>query len=227
MATRERAEALGVAFKGKKRRQVKELFKQKCREELKRRRQQGLDRSRDLSQASVIQDVMQSQWASFGADAETQLEQIAEEDSELDQDSLIQLWESIAQELLFEESVQALEQDDMEAERAEVELKLEEEQLLQTVQSAEGVQVACPVCLRSLLKQTKCVIWCDCGLALNTQNDSMTLRDFGSMLNQTLEAHSSTGCHGQLMFSANQEMLGSSFSLLMCQCNVCDKYEVL
>ncbi|EGD78029.1 hypothetical protein PTSG_09666 [Salpingoeca rosetta] len=219
---------------------VKDTLKKRCWAELKRRRQANIDAHRQMDDATLVQQVMQQEFAAYqqSQDMSRKLADPSSSSSSLpsssssatqdnEQEDLIELWDAIARELMMEETRQLLEMDDAAAEVAEQELQLAEQQTMQTVQAADDSGVVCPVCLRSCLRQRRCVIWCECGLTLNTQHDSMTLHDFSCMLHQMIQSHAATGCAGELQWSKMAAAMQPSVHVLVAQCPTCRAYELL
>eukprot|EP01147_Barroeca_monosierra_P001570 gene1570-4718_t len=234
MATRERAMQLPVAFKGR-RKPLKDILRQKCRDELRRRRQNTIDSRRDYDHAGTVHDVVENArrwWSSHGSSADHRSslngEQLFMKEYYEGLDDLEQaedLWDVIAQELMLEEARLSLEFDDAEAAFAEEEMGLEDAAILQTIADAGNDQVVCPVCMRAWLKKTRCLIWCSCGLQINLQADSISLYDFGAMIHRVIDAHSL--CPGALVFKPFPLSSNSGVSMLACECAVCKAYEIL
>jgi hypothetical protein len=138
-----------------------------------------------------------------------------------DHDALLALWQEIENELLLEAAAAELELDDLveEHERAEEHALAA---LTASLSLHDPSAVACPVCLTRLLRMRQCLIYCDCGLRLNTQDEGMSLANFSHLLQQLLAQHGAGGCTAVPTFVTERAALGQPpCSLLRASCAAC------
>eukprot|EP00730_Choanoeca_flexa_P011549 TRINITY_DN27058_c0_g1_i1.p1 TRINITY_DN27058_c0_g1~~TRINITY_DN27058_c0_g1_i1.p1 ORF type:complete len:273 (+),score=48.83 TRINITY_DN27058_c0_g1_i1:64-882(+) len=144
-----------------------------------------------------------------------------------DHDELLRLWDEIEEELLLEDAAEALDHDDI-CEQAEDVLQAENDELEAALELHDENSVTCPMCHCRLLKMTGCIVHCDCGFRLNTQNESMSLSNFDELLTSCVSEHQDSGCRQPLRFSTNNEMLATrTCTLLQATCDACGFFSFL
>eukprot|EP01029_Cantina_marsupialis_P031027 TRINITY_DN8703_c1_g3_i1.p1 TRINITY_DN8703_c1_g3~~TRINITY_DN8703_c1_g3_i1.p1 ORF type:complete len:186 (-),score=37.95 TRINITY_DN8703_c1_g3_i1:149-706(-) len=102
------------------------------------------------------------------------------------------LQEIIGEEISQEELI-AIEEM-MENELIELNRRYLEEQAMSIVESERQIsptedELVCPVCLKSYLYQQASVFFCSCGFKFDTKHNSITSRDFGSLLGAAFSKH--------------------------------------
>eukprot|EP00055_Hartaetosiga_balthica_P013938 m.73977 g.73977 ORF g.73977 m.73977 type:complete len:247 (+) comp8434_c0_seq8:22-762(+) len=236
-----RADARNIPYKGK-RKNLKAEFKQRCINRLKERRQEKLNLKRvDL----VVKDVMEEQFQGLTHRMDM-VEEIDDDESNVhvrdiesftedDQQQLRDLWDTIEAELLFEgkslltsstlqilESKLCLDYDDALTAQAEKELEFEEEEEKHVISTLgqESNEITCPVCLSSPLHQTRCLVWCECGLTLNLKSDGIGLGEIGEMLQSMYARHGRSGCDYHLQFRKDDLQ-----DILIGYCDKCNAFE--
>ncbi|XP_060067363.1 RPA-interacting protein B-like isoform X2 [Ylistrum balloti] len=130
-----------------------------------------------------------------------------------DIDDVLSLFEDIQAELKIEE-LKLIE----EFERYESSLKEEEAFLCSAIEELCTDEVICPVCQKSPLLINKSVIFCRCGMRVNTEEDCLTLAHVKHLLEEGMTGHTAV-CEGQAIFAVVQD-LGTQ-NLLM-SCKSCD-----
>ncbi|EDQ89701.1 uncharacterized protein MONBRDRAFT_8087 [Monosiga brevicollis MX1] len=126
--------------------------------------------------------------------------------TEAEYDYLLDLWSEIQQELMVEDASQAFLEDEAQIEEAEQEEARARDEALAALSLADDNAVTCPVCRHSLLRMRLCVIFCPCGFQLNTQDEGMTLAQFGHLLYDLVDEHDATGCSQRLSFRVCETM---------------------
>lgn len=132
---------------------------------------------------------------------------------DLNIDLLLDLFEDIQRELRQEE-LQMLE----ECSHYEDSLNQEEKSLCSAIDRLSTVEVLCPICKVNFLLANKSVIFCKCGLRINTEQDCLTLCNVKRCMDVGMEQHGEK-CSCVPEYSVVWE-LGTS-NLLM-TCPVCD-----
>ncbi|XP_030848053.1 RPA-interacting protein B [Strongylocentrotus purpuratus] len=72
----------------------------------------------------------------------------------------------------------------------ETSLRLEEEQLQDTVNHFTEGSVVCPLCQRNWLLMNKGIVFCSCGLRIDTAQDGLNLENIGQTLELGVSQHS-------------------------------------
>ncbi len=86
--------------------------------------------------------------------------------------------------------------------------------------------VLCPVCQQSNLLQLKSIVFCGCGMRIDTgPSDGLSLEYIGERLANVLNNHYSTSCTGRPVFETKQ-LFGGVTNLIM-ECKVCNKLEII
>lgn len=212
----------------------KETYRKKCFERLRKNREKLLSKLRHIESSEkeidlgndFIKDIMSREWRSLWDD-ETEMTKIAdlplnisfippEENENIDR--LIKIFEDLEEELKLEE-LRMLE----EFENYEEELLLEEKSLCEAFEALSANEVICPICKISPLHENKGVIFCKCGIRINTEQDALSLTNVKQMLEDGLELHNYT-CHSEPEFSTLC-VLGTT-NLFM-TCKDCDMMHVI
>ena len=86
--------------------------------------------------------------------------------------------------------------------------------------------VLCPVCQQSNLLQLKAIVFCGCGMRIDTgSSDGLSLEYIGGRLADVLNSHYSTSCSGRPVFETKQ-LFGGVTNLIM-ECTTCNKLEII
>ncbi|BFZ18453.1 hypothetical protein BsWGS_21492 [Bradybaena similaris] len=97
-------------------------------------------------------------------------------------------------------------------------LKYEEGELCSGMRALYCEEVCCPLCEKSSLVEQKNMILCRCGLSINVEQDSITLKNVKDNLAAGTEEHSQK-CESKPAFSLNQKF---GISNLLMSCQDCD-----
>ena len=176
----------------------KSTLKDKCRLEVKMRRQSMLNRMRSmaLDDESIINDILQSQFISLTRELGFVDEEILQ-----NTDEVHILMEEIKQELLVEQA----------------HFDMGEAFLDDMINSQFTDNVICPICQRNNLFESGQNIACNCGIELYGLN-GQTLSQIGASLSVAADMHSNS-CQHTPLFSIETDELISSLSM---QCNFCN-----
>lgn len=182
----------------------KEQYRKRCLERLKNGRQKFVDRFRKSSMADdslLVKEVMDEEW-----------QRLSEENLELPQwrprretctpfsgvdldgsedysiDEVLSVMDEIQKELLKEE------RNILAREQYEESLKFEEASLCAAIECLRTDEVPCPVCKSNPLHQNRQVIFCACGLRIDTEHDAVTLTYVRNQIESALEAHRDEHC---------------------------------
>lgn len=184
----------------------KETYRKRCRDRLKASRDKFIERLRhstaDQHDTSLVEDLMQEEWKVFCSEADKQL------NKNESIDDYIAIFEEIRAELIREEQQILAEY--------EAGLHHEEASLQSTIQNQ--YEVICPVCQRNPLILNKGVIFCYCGIRIETEQDCVSLSYVKQNLMEGLKLHSES-CSSQPQFGiVNHEAIQN----LLMTCDNCD-----
>ncbi|XP_054711901.1 RPA-interacting protein A-like [Uloborus diversus] len=158
----------------------KEAFRIKCIQRMQNSRGRLVDKFRGLDPEDVIDAVMNQDWE---LDTETKKPGIKifadEEFSDAELNEFFSTMEEIQKELLEEERI-LLEEYYAAVRNPEIDA---------TVDWLENEEVICPLCKKSILHQNHSVIFCGCGLRIDTQQDGLTLMHFKKELLEGINSH--------------------------------------
>lgn len=203
----------------------KETYRKRCLERLRQSREQLQCRFRGISSKEMekdtndnfIHDLMREELKmlqrSFQASPTIDEDQMETDKLDFDIDDVLSLFDDIQEELIKEEK-RIME----EFEKYENSVKQEEKILCRAIERLSTDEVICPVCQKNQLLQNKGVIFCPCGVRVNTEQDCITLSYVKTSLEEGVNQHSVT-CEGEPVFSAVQDY--GSNNLLM-SCKACD-----
>lgn len=212
----------------------KETYRKKCFERLRKSREKLLSKFRHIDSTEqetdfghdLIKDIMSREWRTLW-DEETEMTKVAdlpldisfippEENENIDR--LLKIFEDIEEELKLEE-LKILE----EFESYEEGLLLEEKSLCEAFEALSADEVICPICKLNPLHENKSIIFCKCGVRINTEQDGLTLSNVKQMLKDGLELHN-YACQTEPEFST-LSVLGTT-NLFM-TCKDCDMMHVI
>ncbi|XP_014675750.1 PREDICTED: RPA-interacting protein B-like [Priapulus caudatus] len=204
----------------------KEAFRKRCFEQLKSRRESVIERFRQCpsncqlkeEEEELVALLIKEEWKKMRE------EKLASFDEEFLRDgcehveSCLSVMEDIKASLMEEEAAMVREY--------ETQLSLDEAQICDAVRSLHTDDIICPFCQRYPIMINRSVIFCRCGLRINTQEDALTLGMVRSNLDEGLQSHSSV-CHNQPHFSVLQTEANGTTSFLMMTCTLCDFMHVV
>lgn len=207
----------------------------------------GLSLSEDTVMDQSVQDVMHTEFerlaqtqcfmdgppqhtsvSSEFSEAQPDLDEMIDEDdtgdvplTPTDQELLLDMWEEIKQEIMFEEAALLIQEEEDEEQAND--LAHEHNELNDAALDVHSSSnVTCPVCQRERLHMKLCIIHCRCGFQLNTQDDGLTLPVFGRLIESVLDRHASQDCPEVLSFHLSESSFGiKTAPLLMAQCRAC------
>ncbi|KAK3084230.1 hypothetical protein FSP39_010327 [Pinctada imbricata] len=203
----------------------KETYRKRCLERLRESRGKLQDRFRKINNKEISKDddfigeLMKNELRSLQKSAKDSKDIHDEEMIEagdIDIDSVLALFTDIQEELKKEEM--ALLQ---EFEIYEESLRREEHVLCTAIERLCTEEVICPVCKINPLFQNKCVIFCKCGLRLDTEQDCLTLANVKRNLESNIQQHGDS-CGETANFTCVQDY-GCDNLLMSCQVNI-EKY---
>ncbi|XP_021340605.1 RPA-interacting protein A-like [Mizuhopecten yessoensis] len=210
----------------------KETYRKRCLERLRQSREKLQAKFRKLGDIDTnkteddtfINDLMKDELQGMKESLKNPASQSAEVDDfdigdlTTDIDNVLSLFEDIQAELKLEE-LKLIE----EFERYESSLKMEEANLCSAIEKLCTEEVICPVCQKSPLLINKSVIFCQCGMRVNTEEDCLTLVHVKHLLEEGMMGHTAV-CEGQAIFAVVQD-LGPQ-NLLM-SCKSCDWMSII
>ncbi|KAL4223418.1 hypothetical protein ACF0H5_016889 [Mactra antiquata] len=159
-----------------------------------------------------IEELMKTEWDTLRKEHEKGFKELdveANGDLDLNIDQILDMFDDIQSELRQEE-IRMLE----EYSNYEESLQLEEECLCSAIHKLSTEEVICPLCKKHTLLTNKSVIFCQCGLRINTEQDCLTLTNVQQMLDLGLKQHSEK-CESEPVFSVVVEV-GTSNLLMTC-----------
>ncbi|CAI9740637.1 Hypothetical predicted protein [Octopus vulgaris] len=209
----------------------KETYRKKCFERLRLSRAKLLDRFRQMkdepegeTDVELIKDIMNKEWLSLWDD-EAELEREANipldisfipEDENVER--ILEIFEEIEAELKEEEQKLLREHDLYEESYLN-----EEKELCSALESLTADEVVCPICKKNPLIENKGVIFCKCGLRINTEQDGFKLADVKAQLDSGIEIHNFT-CDAEPEFSM-MCVLGTTNLFMTCE--ACDFMHII
>ncbi|EDO32784.1 predicted protein [Nematostella vectensis] len=207
----------------------KDTYRKRCKERLRDSRQKFLGKFRQTDEAvggaSVIDKVMDEEWTrlskehadlpqwkptrrSFRPFSNVPLEP----SEEADINEILSVMDEIQQELMEEEKLILAQYDENQ--------KFEEESLCAAIEGLKTDDVICPVCKRNPLHQNKQVIFCCCGIRIDTETDCISLPYVKAEIESSVATHNSEGCGSEPTFVVSK-VSGLQVSNLIMQCNDC------
>lgn len=131
-------------------------------------------------------------------------------DVDEDIEYVLSIMDELTQELIKEE--QAI------LAQYEQELMFDEEALCSAIQSLSTNDVICPICQKNILHQNRHIIFCACGMRLDTAQDGITLDYLRQQLEDCSTQHSAM-CAGTPVFSLDTAV---GIQSMVMNCTVCD-----
>ncbi|XP_038058281.1 RPA-interacting protein B-like [Patiria miniata] len=207
--------------------QWRDSYRRRCFDRLRSSRENLLQKFRGNEAAadggspgrgSVVSELMAEewklmQWEQRQARVEMKLTHGQMDDDlleDLNNDVVMSLVEEIQRELMAEENAIIAEY--------EASLQLAEASLSATVEQLDIDELSCPICKRNPLMLSKGVIFCACGIRINTEQDCITLANVRQQLENGVGQHSAL-CHGQPVFTVTDAFNAQN---LVLSCQTCD-----
>eukprot|EP00731_Ephydatia_muelleri_P023125 Em0015g708a len=128
---------------------------------------------------------------------------------------VLSIVEELTQELMLEEE-RILAQHEQNT-------KLSEEALCAAIECLATSDVICPVCQKDVLHQNKHIIFCSCGVRLDTAQDGVTLSYIQKQLEECCAYHSGLCC-GKPVFSLEDTV---GIQNIIMNCSVCDHMDII
>ncbi|XP_072031416.1 RPA-interacting protein B-like [Amphiura filiformis] len=206
----------------------RETYRRRCFDRLRQSRESLLEKFRGEAASpgkggdggehspgsSMVRHVMAEEWRAFKRERnrfKRQNENLPDllEDIE-DIDEVLSIMDDIQADLVKEEQAILAEY--------EASINLEEASLCAAVDKLTTNDVICPLCRKNPLMLNKSVIFCSCGIRLNTEQDSITLGYIQEVLSNGVTQHNSQ-CLSQPLFSINDAY---DLQNLIMSCKDCD-----
>ncbi|KAL9980106.1 hypothetical protein ACROYT_G008649 [Oculina patagonica] len=201
----------------------KEQYRKRCLDRLKNRRQKFVDKCRQdckTDDSSVVKDVMNEEWIRL-SEENTELPPWRptresctpfagiEVDNSLDE--VLSLMDEIQKELMDEERKILARYDEN--------LMFEEASLCAAIESLKTDEsVLCPICKRNTLHQNKQVIFCACGMRIDTEYDAVNLIYVRNQIEEALAGHREGHCMAEPEFCVSfVKELGVSNLVSLCK----------
>ncbi|XP_057294353.1 RPA-interacting protein B-like [Hydractinia symbiolongicarpus] len=215
----------------------RERFRQGCLNRLKSKRHELVSNIRQASEKvysphssqEFVSNLMTDEWKKMKLESPLlsslpHCRRGAKENFEFDDldsfelDEILGVFESVQQELLKEEQRLLVEYEDLVA--------FDEQCLCAAIDLLSTDAITCPVCKRNNLLQNESVIFCMCGLRIDTQHDAIDLKYVQSQLSDAILAHSST-CSQEPEFVVVDYTGLDDMKNLMLTCRVCDCMSII
>ncbi|XP_073257284.1 RPA-interacting protein A-like [Porites lutea] len=204
----------------------KEQYRKRCLDRLKNGRQRCVDRFRQGSKtdhSSMVNEVMNEEWLRLSEENSelplwrpsrqsctpfAGIDVDGPEDTSLDE--ILSVMDEIQKELMDEErNILA---------QYEENLKFEEASLCAAIECLRTDDVICPVCRRNPLHQNKQIIFCACGLRIDTEYDAVNLIYVRNQIDEALAMHRVEHCMAEPEFcSTFVKELGVSNLISICK----------
>lgn len=172
----------------------KETYRKRCQERLAENRHSFLEKFRhkdiafnDEEAREAIHNLVLSEWKSFEKDMKESTLQNPDSAPSLPAeniDQVLSIFDEITLELLQEEQQIISEY--------EASLQVEENFLHSSIDRLNAYDVICPVCKRSPLFINKGIIFCNCGVRIDTEQDAITLAMVKANLDEAVRQHSAS-----------------------------------
>lgn len=206
----------------------KETYRKRCLDRLKESRGKLQEKFRNISTAlnekdEFITDLMREELQTMqknlcSGEEKLDVEMDDFSAADFDIESVLNLFEDIQEELRQEELKMLAE-----FEQYEASLRQEEDALCSAIESLSAEDVICPVCQKNSMLQNKSVIFCKCGVRVDTEQDCLTLVNVKKLLDEGVKLHENT-CTTPPTFSVVSD-LGPQ-NLLM-SCKSCDWMSII
>ena len=216
----------------------KERFRQGCLKRLKDKRNDMVNNLRQMddpespiSSQELVNEVILDEWGKMKLESPllssglSSLSGLTPDDDFFgmpdggleDIDDILNAFEDIQQELLREEEKLLSHYQD--------ELEFDEDYLCAAIESLSTDYVLCPLCKSDNLHQNMQIVFCSCGLRIDTQDDAIDLKYVGGQLEESVDSHSAS-CASDPVFDV-VDFSGGSINNLMMSCALCDYLSVV
>ncbi|XP_048751806.2 RPA-interacting protein B-like isoform X3 [Ostrea edulis] len=206
----------------------KDAYRKRCIARLRESREKLQEKFRNIKSAineddEFITDLMRQELQTMqkkfcAGEEKLDIEMDDFDAADFDIESVLNLFEDIQDELRQEELKMLAE-----FEKYEASLLEEENVLCSAIERLTAEEVICPVCQKSCLLQNKSVIFCKCGVRVDTEQDCLNLKNVKALLEDGVKVHGDT-CDSPPTFSVVSE-LGPQ-NLLM-SCKSCDWMSII
>ena len=105
------------------------------------------------------------------------------------------------------------------------ELTFEDDYLCAAIESLSTEYVVCPLCTSDNLRQNLSVVFCSCGLRIDTGDDAIGLKYISGQLDDSVDSHSAE-CTSEPVFEV-VDFEGGGVKNLMMSCTRCDYMSVI
>ncbi|XP_074662213.1 RPA-interacting protein-like [Tubulanus polymorphus] len=202
----------------------KEKYRQRCFDNLKRNRRSFVDRlrkcgdteSKSQQNSADVREIMRQEWMLLKREdsslpditMEDDLNILAGESNEIE--NMLSVFDEIQEELKKEEwkLIDEYEQS----------IELDEKAMHASIDALHSNELLCPMCKKFPLMQNKNIIFCKCGLRVDTEQDCISLDFVRSNLEEGLLMHSEQ-CNENVVFGL---MKDAGVDNLLMTCKVCD-----
>ncbi|XP_006821192.1 RPA-interacting protein A-like [Saccoglossus kowalevskii] len=206
----------------------KDTYRKRCFDRLRSNRQSLVQKFRQIQpddekskNTSFVKNVMEEEWKILRGE-HGYLPTLKEDSSVPDVidgtdnfEEIFSVMEEIKVELLKEE--QEIIQD------YEKSRQIDEAALCAAVEKLETDELICPVCRKNPLNQNKSVIFCACGMRIDTEYDCVTLSYVKDRLKEAISQHS-RACTGKALFSTLDQC---GLQNLVIACKTCDFLDII
>jgi len=216
----------------------KDRFRQGCLDRLKNKRQDlveslrrtgGSPSSESPSQSSQdrINQVMVDEWHKMklespilnlpGCSSNKRFKFAFDDDEFEDIEEILNVFEDIQSDLLKEEMQMLAEYEDI--------VSFDDDSLCAAIDMLSTKTVTCPVCKRNNLLQNKHIIFCQCGVRVDTKEDAINLKFVESQLQNLISTHG-VSCKMSPDFGLI-DMTGDDMKNIIMTCQSCDCMEIV
>ena len=207
----------------------KERFREGCLQRLKNKRNDMVNSMRQMDESEspissqeIVNEVMLDEWGKMKLESPLLSSGVASsEDDFLDDiqdiDDILDAFEDIQQELLREEEKLLRQYQDQ--------IEFDENYLCAAIELLSTDSVLCPVCKIDNLHQNLQIVFCSCGLRIDTQDDAINLKYIGDQLKESTDGHSEN-CSSEPVFDVVNFDEGNINNLMM-SCMYCDYISVI
>jgi len=216
----------------------KQRFRQGCMERLRNKRHDFVNSLRSQNAGSpgspsssqeYVNQVMLEEWQqmklespllsgnSRGFKRKNEFESDDEEDFPESIEEALDYFQEIQRELLREEERMLAQYEEL--------ASFDDQYIHDTINMLSTTAVICPVCQKNNLLQNKHIIFCKCGIRVDTQTDAIDLEYVRNQLQESVNEHSSACQHTPSFHVA--DLSGVGIENLVLSCQVCDCLSII
>ncbi|KAG1672656.1 RPA-interacting protein A [Nymphon striatum] len=196
----------------------RDVYRQRCLEQVKKGRQRLIDRFRniepDFKCENGIMEVMAQEWEALKSDHNLPSLHSGIFDSQLLNDS--------SEDEADEEIISFIDMVKEELLETEKQIILEYEKNTNFTNNAvnnfHSDAVTCPICKKNPLMLNNGILFCTCGIRLNTEQDCISMSNIKEQLKLGMTSHNS-GCCAEPNFSVSRMF---EMSNIVLTCSICD-----